>query len=116
MPRRAGPGRPKGSANKITSAAREAFLLTFENLAPDIEGWIREVGDGYDAIHFLSDGTRCKYKERDPGRAAELMIRMAEYHFPKLARTEFGNAEQKPFVIEKVTHVVTDGEGNPDDG
>jgi hypothetical protein len=63
-------GRKKGTPNKVTSAAREAFLATFGKLDVELEGWIRSGAD------------------QDPLKAADLVIRMAEYHFPKLGRQE----------------------------
>jgi len=81
-------GRKRGVPNRVTSVAREAFLATFDNLKPDLERWIRETADGFTAVHFLADGTAIPYLEKNPGKAADLLIRMAEYHFPKLGRQE----------------------------
>ena len=78
-------GRPKGVPNKVTSAARQAFLATFTRLEGDLEGWIRQTA------------------EEDPGKAADLLIRMAEYHFPKLARSEVSGPEGDPLTIQVVT-------------
>jgi len=79
-------GRQKGTPNKATAEARAAFGMVFEKLAPEVEGWIREVA------------------ETDPARAAELVLRLAEYFVPKLARTEVVGAEDaEPLVVEVVT-------------
>ena len=84
--RRPGAGRPKGSANKVTTAQREAFLATFHRLAPDLEGWIRRAA------------------EENPAKAADLVVRMAEYHVPKQNRMELagdgGGAVQ--IVVQKI--------------
>lgn len=76
-------GRQKGTPNKVTSAAREAFLATFGRLEGDLEGWIRATA------------------AEDPGKAADLVLRMAEYHAPKLGRTEVVGEDGGPveFVI-----------------
>jgi hypothetical protein len=76
-------GRKAGVPNKVTSAARQAFLATFGKLEGDLEGWIRRTS------------------EEDPAKAADLIIRMAEYHFPKLGRQEVTGADGGPveFVI-----------------
>lgn len=71
-------GRKKGTPNKVTSTAREAFLAMFHRLSPNIEGWIAETA------------------EKDPGKAAELVLRMAEYHFPKLGRQELTGKDGEP--------------------
>jgi hypothetical protein len=72
--------------NKVTSAAREAFLATFGKLEGDLETWIRAGA------------------EDDPLKAADLLIKMAEYHFPKLGRTEVTGQDGGPveFVIRDV--------------
>lgn len=74
-------GRQKGTPNKVNSVAREAFLATFGRLEGDLETWIRSTAD------------------TDPGRAADLLIRMAEYHFPKLARSELSGPEGEGLSI-----------------
>lgn len=79
-------GRKKGTPNKVTSVAREAFLATFGKLEGELENWIRAGATD------------------DPLKAADLIIRMAEYHFPKLGRQEHvgeaGGAIQ--VVIQKI--------------
>lgn len=77
-------GRTKGTPNRITSAHREAWQATFENLKPDLEGWIREAA------------------RRDPGRAADLVIKLAEFHTPKLGRQELVGENGGSIVIEVI--------------
>src|SRR5437868_5179896 len=75
-------GRQKGTPNKVTAEARAAFGMVFDKLAPEVEGWIREVA------------------ETDPARAAELVLRLAEYFVPKLARIEVAEPEDaEPLVV-----------------
>ena len=93
MPRGSKPGerrggRKKGTPNKTTAEAREAFRMVYEGRLTDLDRWIQETGDGFDAVHFLSDGTAIPYKERNPGKAADLLLRMAEHFVPKLSRNE----------------------------
>lgn len=82
-------GRRKGVPNKVTGAAREAFLLTFGNLEGELESWIRMTASG-----DVRDGE--VVRAPDPAKAADLMIRMAEYHFPKLGRQELTGPEGGP--------------------
>jgi hypothetical protein len=77
-------GRKKGVPNKLTSVARSAFLATFGKLEGDLEGWIRETA------------------ENDPAKAADLTIRMAEYHFPKLGRTEVTGQDGGPVKVVEI--------------
>lgn len=62
--------------------------MVYERRLDDLDRWIRETGDGFKAIHFLADGTECPYLERSPGKAADLLLRMAEHYIPKLGRIE----------------------------
>lgn len=92
-------GRKKGVPNKLTSTAKQAFLATFGKLEKDVERWIKETGDGFEAVHFLADGTQIPYTEKNPGKAADLMLRMAEFHFPKLGRTEVTGKDGAPVPV-----------------
>lgn len=85
-------GRQKGTPNKVTAESRAAFGMVFEKLAPEVEGWIREVA------------------AENPARAAELVLRLAEYFVPKLARIEVA----EPEADEPLSVVVIDlSAGNP---
>jgi hypothetical protein len=107
MPRGSKPGerrggRKKGTPNKVTSVAREAFLATFDNLKPDLERWVRETAEGWESVKVTKEGGTITVVEgRDPAKAADLVIRMAEYHFPKLGRSEVTGPDGGPveFVI-----------------
>jgi len=100
-------GRNKGTPNRVTSTARQAFLATFGRLEDDLETWIRQTAEGWDEEVTVKgkgpDGaslTAIVRKGKDPGKAADLLIRMAEYHFPKLGRTEVTGADGEPLTIE----------------
>jgi hypothetical protein len=88
-------GRKAGTPNKVTSAAREAFLATFGKLEGDLEGWIRATAEGVEqplvvkGIPIMEGDKPVMVRVgADPGKAADLLVKMAEYHFPKLGRTE----------------------------
>ncbi len=87
-PPNAGKGRKKGVPNKITAAVREGFQLVYENRLEDLDRWLRETGDGFKAVHFLANGRKIPYLEKNPGKAAEILTRMAEHFVPKLQRIE----------------------------
>ena len=98
MPRGSRPGerrggRQKGTPNKVTSAAREAFLAIFERLTPDVETWIRQTANGWDVEVMTKAGPTIVRQGKDPGKAADLALRLAEYHVPKLAKTEVTGAD-----------------------
>ena len=61
-------GRPKGSQNKATKDVRACIALIAERQIDKLESWIAEV--------------------EDPHKRADLLLRLFEYHIPKLARQE----------------------------
>jgi hypothetical protein len=66
-----GPGRPKGSTNKATVAAREAIARFVDGNADRLNGWLAEIE--------ANDGPQAAFK---------CFADLLEYHVPKLARTE----------------------------
>lgn len=65
-----GPGRPKGSPNKLTRDVREMLAAFAERKANDFEKWIERTA------------------VTDPAKAATLYLAAIEYHIPRLQRTE----------------------------
>lgn len=64
-------------------------MRAFDNLEGDLERWIRETADGKEVTQLGKDGLPVTFKtEGDPAKAADLLVRMAEYHVPKLGRQE----------------------------
>lgn len=63
-----GPGRPKGLPNKATLQAREAIARMVDDTAPEFVQWMMDIDD--------------------PAKRCDVWLRAAEYHIPKLARTE----------------------------
>lgn len=72
----AGPGRPKGSVNKVTVEFRQTVTALLEANSENVAIWLQQVADG--------EGTG----RPDPGRALELLAKLAEYAAPKLGRVE----------------------------
>jgi hypothetical protein len=63
-------GRKKGTPNKISADARAAIALLAERNVGKLEGWLVQVA------------------KEDPAKAADIFLRVIEYHIPKLARTD----------------------------
>ena len=82
----AGPGRPKGLANKVTVQAREAIALFVDDNAPRLAKWLDAVATGDPANDV----------KPNPAKAFELFQSVIEYHVPKLARTELTGANEGP--------------------
>lgn len=70
-------GRPKGSPNRSTVEFKQTVQKLLDDNRENVARWLALVAEG--------DGTdSCK---PDPGRALDLMAKLAEYAAPKLART-----------------------------
>jgi hypothetical protein len=93
-----GPGRPKGCANKATAAVREAIARVLDTNAENFGRWLASVAEGEkesatdrDGKPIVGDSGEPQLtwlRKPDPGLAVKLAMDMAEYHIPKLARTE----------------------------
>jgi hypothetical protein len=77
-PPRAGMGRPKGAVNKVTKEFRETVRQLLENNSENVGRWLLLVADG--------DGT--DHGKPDPGKALDLLAKLAEFAAPKLGRVE----------------------------
>lgn len=83
MPPNAGLGRPKGTPNKSTGIVREAIATLLERNAEKMDTWLQMVAYGDESLGL----------KPAPDKALDIMQKMAEYHIPKLARTEVTGAE-----------------------
>ncbi len=63
-------GRPRGSVNRATVEFRETIKDLLEDNRQNVSTWLQSVAT------------------EDPGRALSLLKDLAEYAYPKLARTE----------------------------
>jgi hypothetical protein len=80
-----GPGRPKGTPNRSTAIVRDAIARLLENNAENMETWLKTVAEGDPENNI----------KPQPDKALDIIQKMAEYHIPKLARTEVtGDANQ----------------------
>ena len=71
-------GRQPGSPNKVTREFRETVRRLLEDNSDNVSRWLTLVAEG--------DGTDSG--KADPGKALDLVAKLAEFAAPKLARTE----------------------------
>jgi hypothetical protein len=72
----AGPGRPKGVPNKVTTEFRDTVKKLLDENADNVALWLEQVATG-------SHG-----KDPAPEKALDLLTKLAEYAAPKLSRSE----------------------------
>jgi hypothetical protein len=89
-PPNAGKGRVKGVPNKVTADVRRAFTMLLEGATSDLQAWLGRVA------------------KKDPGRALDLVAKFAEYHIPKLSRTELSTGSDT-LKVEIVDPTRRDG-------
>lgn len=76
-------GRAKGTPNRATADVREAIATLLQSNVEHMSGWLTQVAAD------------------DPGKALDLVVKLAEYHIPKLARSEVSGPEGGP---QEVVH------------
>lgn len=78
-----GKGRPKGAVNKSTTIVRDAIAKLLERNASNMDKWLQLVAYGDEDLGV----------KPAPDKALDLLQKLAEYHIPKLARTELTGAD-----------------------
>ena len=83
-------GRQKGTPNKTTNDVRKAIALFAENNVHKLEEWLDDVS------------------RDNPAKAAEIYLRVLEYHIPKLSRAELSGNNGEALKIEVVCFADTE--------
>jgi len=74
------PGRKRGTPNKVTQSAREVFAAFLEHNAPKAQKWIDRVS------------------VRNPGKALDVLVKLADFFMPKLQRVEVTGKNGSPLA------------------
>ena len=90
-----GPGRKKGVPNKTTTEFRETVRKLLEDNSQNVGRWLTLVAEG--------DGTDNPKGAPDPGRALDLLAKLAEFAAPKLSRAEVTGPNDGP--VQTVTRI-----------
>jgi len=87
-------GRPKGTPNRATADVRAAIAAFAEANVGKLQEWLDRIA------------------KDEPARAADLFVRVLEYHIPKLGRTMLTGADGGPVNVhhESVVRFVRPGE------
>lgn len=93
-------GRPKGTPNKVTTEFRETVRKLLEDNSENVGRWLTLVAEG--------DGTDNPKGAADPGRALDLLAKLAEYAAPKLSRQEVTGKDGGAVQVEQVRRVIVD--------
>jgi hypothetical protein len=80
---KAGPGRPKGMENKLTTEAREMFIQTLEGQVPNIQQAFSDVLD------------------KSPEKYLDLFAKYAQYFVPKKTETDVKVSEGQSIDINE---------------
>lgn len=94
-------GRPKGVPNKATTEFRETVRRLLEDNAGNVGRWLSAVADG-DPMSEVKP---------DPGKALDLMAKLAEFAAPKLSRQEVSGIDGAPLQVQQVRRVIVDPNG-----
>ena len=90
LPPNAGKGRPAGVPNKSTSAVREAIATLLDRNSEKMDEWLQLVAYGDSELGV----------KPQPDKALDIMQKLAEYHIPKLARTEVVGDKNTPLELK----------------
>lgn len=118
-------GRPAGTPNKATMAAREAVAMFVENNITRLQDWLDMIANGYEIKEIDADGKTetTKRVQPNPIQAYELFMKVIEYHVPKLTRSENKTVIEQNATVKissdddalKAYVGMVKGQINPDD-
>jgi len=98
---KAGPGRPKGALNKATVEFKQTVQALLDDNRDNVATWLKSVAEG-DSAHKIKP---------DPGKALDLMAKLAEFAAPKLGRTEVVGDGGGP-IRQSIEMVIVDKSGD----
>ncbi len=88
-------GRVAGTPNKATKQFRDTVTALLDKNAANVDLWLQQVAEG------IGDA------KPDPGKALDLMAKLAEFAAPKLGRLEHVGEDGGAIVVQ--INKLTDG-------
>lgn len=112
MAKTPGSGRQAGTPNKATTKARQAIADFVDGNTHRLQDWLDRVAGGVE-VPVVDDEGQPKLDAQgnpvmrfevlpDPALAFKMVMEIAEYHVPKLARTEHTAADGGPLQVNIV--------------
>lgn len=102
-------GRPPGTLNKATLEFKEAVVNLLNHASPHMIEWLESIVYGKKEQILVLKGDVEEWVDGDtwliepnPEKAFDIISKLGEYAFPKLARTEIKNAPGETFKTEAV--------------
>lgn len=86
-------GRVAGVPNKVNRDFRETVRRLLEDNAENVSVWLEQVANG---------------DKPDPGRALDLLAKLAEYAAPKLGRVEHVGDGGGPVTVQAIERRIVD--------
>lgn len=80
-------GRKAGTPNKATTEFRQTVTALLQKNAKNVDVWLQQVANGHGD------------SKPDPGKALDLMAKLAEFAAPKLGRIEHTGEGGGPVVV-----------------
>lgn len=80
-------GRAPGTPNKATTEFRQTVTALLEKNAANVDLWLQQVANGQGDV------------KPDPGKALDLLAKLAEFGAPKLSRAELVGDEENPLQL-----------------
>ena len=87
-------GRPFGAVARTTKESRKAIALFVDQNLPRLDNWLQQVANGLPKVNAEGEpirdnqGSVVYVVKPDPVAAIKCVTDIAEYHLPKLSRTE----------------------------
>lgn len=92
-------GRAPGTPNKATAEFRNTITALLEKNAANVDLWLQQVAEGQGDV------------KPDPGKALDLLAKLAEFGAPKLSRAELVGDEESPLqMVGRIELVALEGE------
>ena len=88
--KRANAGRKKGIPNIVTTEFRDTVRRVLEENSENVSIWLKRVA------------------HKNPGKALDVIAKLAEYAAPKLVRAEISGDKNNPLTIQHIQRTIVD--------